>query len=107
MTHAIGVFNGNWKGGSRLDDVPLNDTQDVLYKIIQVCNAIMPFFTDEEYQAWCDAGPNDNAGFLAYAEAELRNRQALSVANMLGEFQRKTYIVITAAGERSVAVASS
>ena len=48
-------------------DVPTDPTW---HAIMEVCAPMRQFFTPEKWGEWCDAGPDDNAGFLEYAKAE-------------------------------------
>jgi hypothetical protein len=36
----------------------------------EICQAIYPFFDDDMWQEFVDAGPDDNRGFLEYVRAE-------------------------------------
>jgi hypothetical protein len=36
----------------------------------EICDAIAPFFTAAKWDAWCDAGPDNNLAFTEYAKAE-------------------------------------
>ena len=63
---AVGVMNGNWR--QRWNDelsVPVKRNERK-----EIYTAIRPFFTDEMWEKFVDAGPDTNADFLAYVKAE-------------------------------------
>lgn len=78
MTRAVGVLNGNYLNGAIYRYVQDVNAANRKAAVIAVCQDIRDMMTQEQYDAWWEAAPDEN--FLQHAQAKLADLQAEPVA---------------------------